>query len=749
VAPAQAGRAGWGVTALGFVASFLLALRVLLGGDVAPRFDAHSAFAPWQMLVADFARAGRVLLWNAWSNGGSPDFAEPQVGAFSPLAVGVGALTGGSTAGFLLYWLLSWGLGGLGVLLLARQLGAPAWGGFVAALGFAFSGFFTGHAQHVSMIHTLSFVPWIVWRLDAALERERWLPAVQAGALWGLSGLAGYPGLVLMSGAYVGLWALGRVLCRAPRAGPDRRRDALRALLYVALVAAIGVAVLSPTYLGLLIEGRGFSERAGALPRAVAIGDNALHPGALATFASPYLAMLRLYDPDLWSYTDVSSASVYVGPLVPCLALFALVAGPRERWRWWLAGLVVLWLALALGRSLPLRGWFYDWLPPARYFRHAALARGYAIFSLVVLSLHGARELSLRLRARAPVRWRGLVLSGVAVAVAAGLAYAAVLHAATRSGSQLPAANRHALLLWSALVLGLLAIGRLPARARATLVPAGAVLLAALDALGSVGLAQLTIYTGEPARVHAWRQLDARHRAELDLTRSGLQRELGARGTHRNLAAKVATLRGYEGAFESRLHRAWLEHPLLVAAATGRRRLWFAERGLRVAPDQAAFAAFVARVEATQQMPLLLHDPQQMRERLGAAQPATLDPELQRALYELPEVRSVAFSLASYRPDALELTVQAPADGWLLVTERWAPGWQVSVDGRPSELRGGNFLFRAVAVRAGPNTLRFRYAPFGYPGLLALSWGTLALVAAASLLAGGRSPSPRGPAGPD
>jgi hypothetical protein len=61
--------------------------------------DADTFYAPYYTLVSDYARAGRVLLWNPWSNAGSPDFAEPQVGAFSPIMVGFGALTGGHSAG--------------------------------------------------------------------------------------------------------------------------------------------------------------------------------------------------------------------------------------------------------------------------------------------------------------------------------------------------------------------------------------------------------------------------------------------------------------------------------------------------------------------------------------------------------------------------------------------------------------------------------------------------------------------------
>src|SRR6185369_5119672 len=133
-----------------------------------------------------FARAGQFLLWNPWSNAGSPEYLR-DIGALSPLNVGLAFVIGGQIMRFWMYWLALWFLGGVGMLLLARHLKAPPWAGFVVALGFVFSGFQTGHAQHTPFIVSISFLPWIIWRLDAALVSGRMWPAVEAGALWGLS----------------------------------------------------------------------------------------------------------------------------------------------------------------------------------------------------------------------------------------------------------------------------------------------------------------------------------------------------------------------------------------------------------------------------------------------------------------------------------------------------------------------------------------------------------------------------------
>lgn len=46
---------------------------------------------------------------------------------------------------------------------------------------------------------------------------------------------------------------------------------------------------------------------------------------------------------------------------------------------------------------------------------------------------------------------------------------------------------------------------------------------------------------------------------------------------------------------------------------------------------------------------------------------------------------------------------------------------------------GGDFIFHALRVAAGKNTVQFSYRPAGYPWLLMLSWGILAGVCVTSI----------------
>ena len=735
--------APWFVAVVGLLLVFLGANFRQVTGRATPLWDADVEFAPYYTLVADYARAGRLLLWNPWTNAGSPDFAEPQIGALSPVVLMVAAATGGSLPGFRVYWFFMWFLAGFGILVLGCHLQAPAWGAGVAAAGFLFSGFLVGHAEHTSWVYSFAWFPLVIWRLDEALQSGRWRPCFEAGALWGLSGVAGYPGVTCANGIFALLWAAGRWTC--PR--PARDTEAMstkessektatfaslgRTLRSMTVLFVVGILVMSPTYLSFLVEGRGFSDRADPLPRAEAIGSNALHPLALTTVFSPYLGGLP--GETLWPYTDFSSVSVYMGAVVLWLAMVSLLARPRERWRWWLLGVALLATGLSLGQSLPLRGWLYDWVPPTRYFRHATLFRAYTIFYFTTLALIATADLASE-RATTIRRWRLTVPSAV-LAIAAIISFYVVRSMAIDDSGPLRVFRGQALLwgTWLGLLFVSIVVGWSAAQRRATVLSAALVLLAVLDALAAQRL-PLTIEDRDPASVDAWRQLDEKHDARLDLTSGGTYRAPAVEDpdaktvSNKNLPVKSPVLRGYSP-LSNRFHEAWVKNSVLRSAAIGDSRFWFAREVGRVAPSDASFAAFAKRSSSLQAIPLIIHARGAMMRIPRAGEPAPTDAADRAAIEALPPAERIPISLTRYRPDELSFEVTAPSEGWLLVTDRWATGWRAEVDGRAVPVTPADFIFRAIPVQAGLNRVRFEYHPFGIPWLVVLSWGVLAIVA--------------------
>ena len=332
------------------------------------------------------------------TNAGTPDAADPQVGSFSPLAILVMGLVSEPKSAFLAYWFLVWWLAGLGMLALGRHLRVPAVAAAIGSIAFVTSGAFIGHAQHTSIVYTLASLPWALWRLDVALLRRRAAPAAQAGAIWGLGALGGYPGVIILNGTFLGLWALGRWFCGSmgrisDRPRPRRPRALVETAVALALLVAVGIVVLAPSYVAFFAEGREYSDRSGALDRETAVENNALHPWTLFSATTPYFPVIRVLNrPTPWFYTAVSSGNLYLVGMGFVLAGAALFSGRDIRWRWVLAGIALCYLAAGFGRVLPVRGWLYDLLPPFRYFRHASIFRLHFLFAASVLAMLGTAD---------------------------------------------------------------------------------------------------------------------------------------------------------------------------------------------------------------------------------------------------------------------------------------------------------------------------------------------------------------------
>jgi hypothetical protein len=685
-------------------------------------------------LVADHARVGRLLLWDPWLAGGTPDFADPQVGAASPIMVIAGVIGGGSSAAFRGYWLFIWLSGPLGLLLLARHLGAPPWGAFLVGVGYGFCGFYTAHAEHTTVLYSFSCVPWFIWRFDVALTSLRFRPAAQAGALWGLSALGGYPAIVILGGGMLFLWGLGR--CCSPDHGAGllvhqsiwgRFKFTFLAL---ATVFCVGVLIMAPTYVAFFREGLGYTERAGAEPRWLVTGGNALDPGALATFASPYLTALKFppRNPHLWPLTNISMADVYIGVLPLILSLLALAQRPRSIWRWWLLGIIVFFLVCAVGDRLPVRGWLYDYCPPTRYFAYPAMFRSYAIFSAAVLALLATCDLKIAIQNAETRVWRQLAALSLTASITAVWVYVHVVSHVTDLGDQFQLSNLHLGGIWFGAV-GVSAVLLLFQRARKWL-PVFFAVLAILDAALTMRLSQEFISDGRWARSLLGR-VDAGHKSQLTL--NSLRRELeapailGGRNQNNNVPLRIATFYN-DSTMKNLVHYAFADHPVLLNMGLGVNRIWFSKNATIAVPSHLAFLALVNRSEQLGVPVIIVHPPAQMAKASRIISPSVSDKADLTSISHLAPAEQIPTQLLKYTPNNLKLKVSCAADGWVLVTDRWAAGWRAKVNGIPAEVFGGNLIFRAVHIGAGENTIEFYYPQPLYFALVILSWTTLVAV---------------------
>jgi hypothetical protein len=85
-------------------------------------------------------------------------------------------------------------------------------------------------------------------------------------------------------------------------------------------------------------------------------------------------------------------------------------------------------------------------------------------------------------------------------------------------------------------------------------------------------------------------------------------------------------------------------------------------------------------------------------------------------------------AVLDYQPERVRVAATSDHPTLLVLTDSFYPGWHVTVDGRPVPLLRANYLFRAVALPAGPHEVVFRYEPASFRLGAAISLAALAIV---------------------
>jgi len=85
--------------------------------------------------------------------------------------------------------------------------------------------------------------------------------------------------------------------------------------------------------------------------------------------------------------------------------------------------------------------------------------------------------------------------------------------------------------------------------------------------------------------------------------------------------------------------------------------------------------------------------------------------------------------ITHYSAEQVEINVEAVADGYLLLTDAYYPGWQATVNGEPAPLLRADVMFRAVPVATGSSRVVFTYEPSWLAWAPALGLGAWAVAA--------------------
>jgi hypothetical protein len=350
---------------------------------VMPEGDFAGQYYPLQLFAARELANGRLPAWDPYLNAGQPGLADIQTGTLYPpnlvsnlvlaalgIPFGIGLLTAQVVFHFALASLFTYVL----MRHLARRAGAriPAarLAGAVAALSFTYGGYLTSFpVQQLTILETAVWLPLVLFFLDRASDHPHpWPQIILAGAALACALLAGHP-QTAMYVVYVTL-AYGLFLVWSGRKERSVWRTAVRVTVPLILGVALAAVQLVPT---LMFIGR--STRSGLDYDAVAWGF-------------PLAEITHLLYPGYFG-----GSPQYVGILPPILAVAALfLKRARRHVAFWITvGLVAL--VLALGGNTFLYSAAYLLAPGLGAVRNQE--RVIYLFSLAVSVLAGYGALIL------------------------------------------------------------------------------------------------------------------------------------------------------------------------------------------------------------------------------------------------------------------------------------------------------------------------------------------------------------------
>jgi len=714
-----------------------------------PEGDFTSQYYPLQLFAARELAAGRLPSWDPYINAGQPGLADIQTGAFYPpnllpnlaLALLGWPLTLGLLQAQVIF---HFSLASLFAYLFARRLArragarlpAARFAGAVAAFSFTYAGYLTSFpVQQLTILETAVWLPLVLFLQDLSLDSgagwRRFAPPVLAGMALAMALLAGHPQtamLVVYAALAYGLFLLlsgSRNGSKAPAgaSAPPRNRSrivscALR-LVHCALPFAVAFALAAVQLVPTLIF-IAHSTRAG-------LGYDAVAKGFLLS------EITQLLYPGYFG-----GSPQYLGILPPILALAAwfLKRARREVIFWSVLGLVAF--LLAFGGDLFLYNVAYLLAPGFSAVRNQE--RTIYLFSLAasVLAGYGALLLVQPLPGglRHPFRRFGRTLVWVLVAFFGLTAlwyfgFEQALQQQVNVNLFEGMLRHHTLIL---LVLGgstLLFLLRISGRVRRRWLVALALALIWLNlftvnwrynlaspvAGGSFpagGLAEYLKSRPGTFRISSAGLLPGGSNAgivyEIEDTTANTPLRLEA---FQRLEDKVGSWRRWQLLnVEYVLSRDSLDGP-------GFERV-FEEGEVKVYrlsdPLPRAWMTYQTVAAGDDHAIALLNG-----EGFDPRQVAVVSPDLRAAVLTGQDRPPAAAQVEESSPGRLTLQVAGGADGLLVISQAFYPGWHAKVDGeRVSLIRVDSFL-QGAWVSAGSHRVELVYTLPIWPGLISLA----------------------------
>ena len=740
-----------------FAACWVVFAFPWLWGEVTIPYDAKAHFLPQLQFLANALHTGQSPFWTHNVFGGSPQIADPQSLIFSPALLLAYLEPAPSFRQLDFYCFALLALAGFSVLMFFRDRGWHPAGAIVAALATAFGGSSIWRIQHIKQIELFAFFMLALWLLERALDRKSIRYGILSGVAAGLMIME--PGQVAMLGCYLlAGYTLNHWFGR-PRFWASVR-ETLPALFSAGLLTVLlATGPILFSFLFVLDSNRA------EIPFKEAIRGS-LHPASLLTAIVPNLYSVRgslpywgpgsIGWPAEWLSMSENMLEVYVGALT-ILLLLALAFMRGRLWsreiRFFSIAAAAL-LIYAVGRYTYVFTWLYDYIPGIGLFRRPADAT-YALGAMVSIASGYSLHLIASRKETLGKKSSYVVLGVIAVLIATSLGVAAahgqlywalepvlistalfavgwgVLYLVHSYGKRYSLAT---IALVAGFMMVDLAIGNGPNRSTGQ-PPSNYEKLRADTQNETVAFLKDRLYhPSSPARrdrvemvglgfewpniglIHNFDHVMGYNPLRLGIVVDGLgasetiaevweRRFTPLYPSYRSLMADMLGLRYIA-----------VKHPIETIdkkLKPGDLKLVTQTKDAYIYENPNAFPRVMF---ASDWLPADFD--QLMKDgrwpKFDPMRTVLLDQTSAKttATHSLPiSLANATVALRNYENTVVEIEVDTPRAGFVLLNDVWHPWWFGMVDGKPAEILRANVVFRAIQVPAGKHNVKFEFRP--------------------------------------
>lgn len=699
----------------------LFFLKILLGTAYLWE-DFVYQWYPFRQYAATALASGEFPLWNPYTVGGMPFFAEIQT---EVLYLPMLALTLFVKNGHLnVYWLelvniLHYFLAATGMYLLARSFTLRRMSALLAGTAFAFSGFLVTHAVHQVIIGVAAWYPLLVYMMRKALQEKRWTWVFIGALTLGHSFFAGSPQMSLFFYFFLACYVAMEIIATVGVRGLATRPGLVlmgRAAVLVALSLAFVMVQFLPTQ-----DLSALSQRATITYEKASEGS--LGWGQIITLLVPkFFGASDAHSYTWWgpgAYWQYWETSIYFGVAPLLFALFSLRFFRTNRQVAFFASFALFALLFSLGKNFFLHGFFFDHVPGFASFRNPGRMGVFVAFAGSLLAAFGLDAvLKGQFTEQEKKRWITAMLwisgacAAIVVAALLGLLDGAFPFLAQQQ--QRTFVRKELAIALVTIIPTVIAFFALIRRS----MPAGIIglLLVAITFfdLSIVGSEQNTAPQNPEEHFAQASQLVGFLKSQPELFRVNTRNAQGMiMDRNQGLMDRVFTMEGYTPLMPARVFPPaatadnfydLLNIKYYLQTDSVRGTIGLKERPGYLQRAYLVFTTSVARNE------------DEVRARMTA--PA-FNPRVEAVVEDstyAPITTAVAPSgwqvrITDHRINRIGLTVQTPQAGFLVLSEAYFPGWRASIDGAGAPVYRTNFVSRGVPVPAGTHTVELVFDP--------------------------------------